>query len=671
MATESEARAAGFNLPNGQTDDIRTGDDAIKQNALAAVTGIAEAKQAATAVADSVSTLSTFKGTNLLPDGMFAKADASGQPVGWLNYGSTTTMQASVAISTGNGSLGGVGIYTAPSARFTGIGGHRYYVRARIRTTVTAAAFLAVSLSDGTTHIGLDGAAQTVTKPGLNAWYNVGGTVTLPVEWDGKQISTWLRGFYPSAAAANGNGLEVYRVAVVDLTETYGAGKEPPGPVVDSLLGSVVSWTGSRALETTQAAITRPMLPAAPRRHRTQYTTPTVVLRFDDGYRAVWEHALPLLNRYGMTGVMATCTDPVNWLSAPDQKGHGPTMTPAQLLDLHRAGWEIASHTRTHTDATTLTPTEFAADLDQSAADLVSMGLPRPDTFAYPNGSHNPITDRLVYRRYRRCMITGGPEATPVDPSQPVFFTGWATIPGTDPYKAGIVARAKAYVEEAFRVGRVPVLGFHTITREPDAWAPAIDLPTFTALIQWLHAEGYPVANMRDIGRPHNLISDPGFNSYPLPGPAGWGSFPWMTVGAGGNLAWKRSTTGQESGSACITLDATSGIASGLAIEQRVAVVEGQRYRLRVRANITSAQTGSLEVRVSFFDFNLRSAGPDAVVSTLTSPTDGFTDLVGEFVAPTSTTARIRIGSGPTGFTGAGVVDHVQLIPTSTFDPLA
>ena len=68
-----------------------------------------------------------------------------------------------------------------------------------------------------------------------------------------------------------------------------------------------------------------------------------VVLSFDDGYLGQYLFAMPILEKEG-------------WAGQLNLKSEGSDLSSKQVKKMYRAGWEIASHSITHPDLTTLDP---------------------------------------------------------------------------------------------------------------------------------------------------------------------------------------------------------------------------------------------------------------------------------------------------------------------------
>lgn len=143
-------------------------------------------------------------------------------------------------------------------------------------------------------------------------------------------------------------------------------------------------------------------------------------LTFDDGFAALYEHALPVLRRHQLPAtvflVAQTLTpqgQPVDWV---DSAGSHPlsTLTLDQVLEMQDAGVEFESHSWAHRDLTGLTSEECVRDLRMSR-ELLSDLLGRSVTLlAYPRGLH----DRHVREAAEKAGYSHA-FALPVDGEQP------------------------------------------------------------------------------------------------------------------------------------------------------------------------------------------------------------------------------------------------------------
>jgi peptidoglycan/xylan/chitin deacetylase (PgdA/CDA1 family) len=112
---------------------------------------------------------------------------------------------------------------------------------------------------------------------------------------------------------------------------------------------------------------------------------------FDDAMANNLTIAQPIL---ADLGVVATVYVPTGWLG-----GHSPwlgpgadgaIMTALQLLELHRAGWELGAHTVTHADLSQLDYAGCVREISQSCETLKATTGADVRTLAYPFGRYGP-----------------------------------------------------------------------------------------------------------------------------------------------------------------------------------------------------------------------------------------------------------------------------------------
>lgn len=135
-----------------------------------------------------------------------------------------------------------------------------------------------------------------------------------------------------------------------------------------------------------------------------------VAITFDDGFRSVYERALPILTSFGLVGTLFVATSYVgkpepmawpgieHWRSGPHRDELAPVSW-EQVRELIGAGWEIGSHTHTHPRLSRSSDGELSVELERSKG-ICEQELGRPcASLAYPYGDF----DRRVMDAAREC----------------------------------------------------------------------------------------------------------------------------------------------------------------------------------------------------------------------------------------------------------------------------
>jgi peptidoglycan/xylan/chitin deacetylase (PgdA/CDA1 family) len=119
-------------------------------------------------------------------------------------------------------------------------------------------------------------------------------------------------------------------------------------------------------------------------------------LTFDDGFRGLYEHALPVLSRYRLPAtvflVAQTLTaagQRVDWVDTPPDHPL-ETLTLGQVRAMQAAGVTFASHSWAHADLTLLDHEDCVRDLRESRELLESLLGHPVRQLAYPRGRHDP-----------------------------------------------------------------------------------------------------------------------------------------------------------------------------------------------------------------------------------------------------------------------------------------
>ena len=120
-----------------------------------------------------------------------------------------------------------------------------------------------------------------------------------------------------------------------------------------------------------------------------------IVITFDDGLKSVMDNGVPLMEKYGMKGVIAYPTGKI-WKEK---------MTYDNLTYLQSKGWEIASHSITHINLyeDTKDKNRWIKELNESRQAIYANTSIMPEYFVFPeNGANQEITD-LCLTMYNDC----------------------------------------------------------------------------------------------------------------------------------------------------------------------------------------------------------------------------------------------------------------------------
>lgn len=116
-----------------------------------------------------------------------------------------------------------------------------------------------------------------------------------------------------------------------------------------------------------------------------------IVVTFDDGFRGVREHALPVMERLGWPFTVFLVSDLVGqqdlWTQAANPAGVTyPLLDAAEIRDMQQRGVNFHSHTRSHASLPTLDDAALADQLGGSRASLADLLGHDVPYIAYPFG---------------------------------------------------------------------------------------------------------------------------------------------------------------------------------------------------------------------------------------------------------------------------------------------
>jgi peptidoglycan/xylan/chitin deacetylase (PgdA/CDA1 family) len=135
-----------------------------------------------------------------------------------------------------------------------------------------------------------------------------------------------------------------------------------------------------------------------------------IFLTFDDGFRDVFEHALPALQRCGFQAIQFFVSDLIGKTNEWQEREGDVTerlMDEIQVRDWVTAGHAIGAHTRTHPRLTQLAPAAAREEIVGSRKALEDrFGMP-VEHFCYPYGDWNDaVRDQVIAAGYRTACTT-------------------------------------------------------------------------------------------------------------------------------------------------------------------------------------------------------------------------------------------------------------------------
>lgn len=186
-------------------------------------------------------------------------------------------------------------------------------------------------------------------------------------------------------------------------------GPYPPGcceglSITPEVFERQIRWLARRGFNTIRTADWMAWI-----REAKPLPTKPLLLTFDDAYADTARHALPVLQRYGFSGVLFVVTTTIGGTNAWDEAVGYPTlriMTAEEIRYWAGQGIEFGAHTRTHPDLTGVSPEQLEDEIAGSGADLGEILQTRVSTFAYPYGFFNLDAQRAASRAFDLSFTT-------------------------------------------------------------------------------------------------------------------------------------------------------------------------------------------------------------------------------------------------------------------------
>ena len=285
--------------------------------------------------------------------------------------------------------------------------------------------------------------ALNFTDRALKVWVKIDGVENLGelrISTTGDDFRTWTD-YWVAGARSEAGFLRDNEWNVVTISPGQAAATgDPDSSRVDSIQVRIADKGTGQPLTVWLSSIA-----VIPKNDRA-----IVTFAFDDGYASDYSEARPVLDKYHFPAtsyVVGALVGSSGRLSVEQLKS---------LQDLN--GWDIASHSYTHSNLTQRAGSEIENDLVLSKQFLERNGFYRGSThFAYPHGGFDNAELRSLVQKYfdTARIAEGGSETLP--PSDPYRLRVLMAVNTTSP------AQVSSEVQSAIEGGDWLIIVFHRI----------------------------------------------------------------------------------------------------------------------------------------------------------------------------------------------------------------
>jgi len=195
-----------------------------------------------------------------------------------------------------------------------------------------------------------------------------------------------------------------------------------------------------------------------------------VTFVFDDGYQAVYEEVVPLMDQHHLPAVFAV---PLQTETVARSEGE-PTLPIDAWRALQERGHEVAAHSVSHRNLTTLTPSELDTELAEPVAVL------QATTLVYPGGAHNETVREAAKQYYRAARtVEHGFESRP--PRNP-----WRLKTYNFTRANFSLWKANCLVLWAWLTDQWLIETYHLVSSRPSSMSHSVVLSDFAAHVQFV-----------------------------------------------------------------------------------------------------------------------------------------------------------------------------------------
>lgn len=205
-----------------------------------------------------------------------------------------------------------------------------------------------------------------------------------------------------------------------------------------------------------------------------------ITIVFDDGYESTYNKVAPHLNRLGIRAVFAIPLDVAHISGRP--------VAPwTRWQAVERAGHELAAHSRTHVNLTTLDDTALEEELRIPQQRL------NATTLVYPGGRYDARVAAWAARYYRAARTTQWGLAT-IPPRQRMALP---TINFTR--QKFSLRKANVFARVAHALDRWLIETYHVVDDEDNGSEYFVPLKDFVNHAEWLLRHHLPVRTIREV----------------------------------------------------------------------------------------------------------------------------------------------------------------------------